>query len=209
MKLIKYTNIKRLFDILISLSLLVIFSPLFILFFLISLSKRDQPFLFSQSRIGKNYKLFKCYKFQTMKSNSYELLEELFEKDPAIKKTYIENFKLKNDPRITKVGKVLRKTSLDEIPQLINILRGEMSLIGPRPIVSEEIKKYGIHMNRVLSIKPGLTGLWQVSGRNNISYKKRIKLDRYYVKNYNFWLDFKILLRTIIIIAIPINNGSY
>jgi len=144
-----------------------------------------------------------------MKSNSYELLDELFEKDPAIKKTYIENFKLKNDPRITRIGKVLRKTSLDEIPQLINILRGEMSLIGPRPIVSEEIKKYGIHMNKVISIRPGLTGLWQVSGRNNISYKKRILLDRYYVKNYNFWLDFKIFLRTIIIIAIPINNGSY
>ena len=209
MKKIKYPQIKRLFDILISLILLVIFSPLFILFFLKSLFKRKQSFLFYQSRIGKNYKSFNCYKFQTMKSNSYELLDELFEKDPAIKKTYIENFKLKNDPRITRIGKVLRKTSLDEIPQLINILRGEMSLIGPRPIVSEEIKKYGIHMNKVISIRPGLTGLWQVSGRNNISYKKRILLDRYYVKNYNFWLDFKIFLRTIIIIAIPINNGSY
>tara|TARA_B100001287_G_C22282070_1_gene344337 strand:- start:8 stop:442 length:435 start_codon:yes stop_codon:yes gene_type:complete len=144
-----------------------------------------------------------------MKSNSLELLEELFEKDPNIKKAYIENFKLKNDPRITKLGKILRKTSLDEIPQLINILRGEMSIIGPRPIVSEEINKYGIHMNKVISIRPGLTGLWQVSGRNNLSYKKRILLDIYYVKNYDFWLDLKIFLKTIVIILIPINNGSY
>ena len=209
MKKIKYAQIKRFFDIFISLILLVIFSPLFIFFFFESLVKRKKSFLFSQARIGKNYKLFSCYKFQTMKSNSNKLLEELFENDPNIKKTYLENFKLKNDPRITRTGKILRKTSLDEIPQLINILRGEMSLIGPRPIVSEETKKYGIHMNKVISIRPGLTGLWQVSGRNNLSYKKRILLDRYYVKNYNFWLDLKIFLKTIIIILIPINNGSY
>ena len=143
-----------------------------------------------------------------MKYNSAELLKELFEKDANIKKKYIEDFKLKDDPRITRSGKLLRKTSLDEIPQLINILKGDMSLIGPRPIVLEEVEKYGIHMNKVISIKPGLTGLWQVSGRNNLSYKKRILLDRYYVKNYNFLLDFKIFLRTIIIIAIPINNGA-
>ena len=209
MKKIKYSQIKRLSDISFSLILIIIFSPLFFLFFLKSLINKKEIFLFSQLRVGKNYKLFNCYKFQTMSSNSSELLDQLFEKEPSIKKTYIENFKLKNDPRITRIGKVLRKTSLDEVPQLINILKGEMSLIGPRPIVSEEIKKYGIHMNKVISVKPGLSGLWQVSGRNNISYKKRIILDRYYVKNFNFWLDFKIFLRTIIIIAIPINNGSY
>lgn len=159
--------------------------------------------------MGKDYSFFKCYKFETMKSNSDQLLENLLEKDSNIKRKYLENYKLENDPRITNVGKFLRKTSLDEIPQLINILLGEMSLIGPRPIVYEEMKNYGIHMNKVLSVKPGLTGLWQVSGRNNLSYKKRVLLDRYYVKNYDFWLDFKIFLRTIIIILVPINNGAY
>ena len=138
-----------------------------------------------------------------------DILENLLMKDSVLKKEFEENYKIKNDPRITPIGKFLRKTSLDELPQFMNVLRGEMSIIGPRPIVKEEKKKYGKNLKKVLLIKPGITGLWQVSGRNNLTYKRRILLDLNYVENYNFIMDLRILLRTFGVILFPLDRGAY
>ena len=130
-------------------------------------------------------------------------------KDSLLKKEFEETHKIKNDPRITTIGKLLRKTSLDELPQFINVLKGEMSIIGPRPIVKEEKKKYGKNLKKVLSIKPGITGLWQVSGRNNLTYKRRVMLDLNYVENYNLIMDLRILLRTFGVVLFPLDRGAY
>ena len=144
-----------------------------------------------------------------MYPDAEHILENLIMENNLLKKEFEENHKLKNDPRITYIGKFLRKTSLDEIPQFINVLRMEMSIVGPRPIVKEEIKKYGSSISNVLSIKPGITGLWQVSGRNNLSYKKRVLLDCEYVKNINLLLDIRIILRTFGVIFFPRDRGAY
>ena len=169
-----YKLIKHLFDILFSLLILVVFIPLFlIIIFLIKLSSRG-PIFFLQERIGKNNVPFKCIKFRTMYPEAKDILKNLLNKDEKIKKEFEETHKIKNDPRITSVGKLLRKTSLDELPQFINVLRNEMSIVGPRPIVKAEKKKYGKNLIKLLSIKPGITGLWQVSGRNNLTYKKEL-----------------------------------
>ena len=138
-----------------------------------------------------------------------DILENLLMNDSILKKEFEETHKIKNDPRITNIGKLLRKTSLDELPQFINVLRGEMSIIGPRPIVKDEKKKYGKNLKKVLLIKPGITGLWQVSGRNNLTYKRRILLDLNYVENYNFIMDLRILLRTFGVILFPLDRGAY
>ena len=138
-----------------------------------------------------------------------DILENLLIKDSLLKKEFEETHKIKNDPRITPIGKFLRKTSLDELPQFMNVLRGEMSIIGPRPIVKEEKKKYGKNLKKVLLIKPGITGLWQVSGRNNLTYKRRVLLDLNYVENYNLLMDLRILLRTFGVILFPLDRGAY
>tara|TARA_B100000212_G_scaffold335273_1_gene307015 strand:+ start:21 stop:455 length:435 start_codon:yes stop_codon:yes gene_type:complete len=138
-----------------------------------------------------------------------DILQNLLKKDNKIKREFEETHKIKNDPRITKIGKLLRKTSLDELPQFINVLRNEMSIVGPRPIVKAEKKKYGKNFKKVLTIKPGITGLWQVSGRNNLSYKKRVNLDLNYVKNYNLLMDIRILIRTFGVILFPLDRGAY
>ena len=130
-------------------------------------------------------------------------------KDSFLKKEFEETHKIKNDPRITTIGKFLRKTSLDELPQFINVLRGEMSIIGPRPVVKEEKDKYGKNFKRVFSIKPGITGLWQVSGRNNLTYKRRVMLDLNYVEDYNLLMDLRILIRTFGVILFPLDRGAY
>ena len=204
-----YKFIKNLFDLLFSLLFLIAFLPLFLIIsLLIKLSSRG-PIFFLQKRIGKNNIPFKCIKFRTMYPESKDILENLLIKDSLIKKEFEETHKIKNDPRITTVGKLLRKTSLDELPQFINVLRGEMSIIGPRPIVKEEKKKYGKNLKKVLLIKPGITGLWQVSGRNNLTYKRRVMLDLNYVKNYSLIMDFRILIRTFGVILFPLDRGAY
>tara|TARA_B100001248_G_C27359978_1_gene445904 strand:+ start:1046 stop:1480 length:435 start_codon:yes stop_codon:yes gene_type:complete len=137
------------------------------------------------------------------------ILQNLLKKDKKIKREFEETHKIKNDPRITTIGKLLRKTSLDELPQFINVLRNEMSIVGPRPIVKDEKKKYGKNLKKVLSIKPGITGLWQVSGRNNLTYKRRVMLDLNYVRNYNFLMDIRILIRTFGVILFPLDRGAY
>ena len=204
-----YKFIKIIFDLLFSLLFLIAFSPLFLIIsLLIKLSSRG-PIFFLQKRIGKNNIPFKCIKFRTMYPESKDILKNLIKKDSVLKKEFEETHKIKNDPRITPIGKLLRKTSLDEIPQFINVLRGEMSIIGPRPIVKEEKKKYGKNLKKVLLIKPGISGLWQVSGRNNLTYKRRVLLDLNYVENYNLIMDLRILFRTFGVILFPLDRGAY
>ena len=137
------------------------------------------------------------------------LLDEMMAQSEDLRQEFSENFKLKEDPRITKIGKFLRITNLDEFPQFINVLKGEMSVVGPRPLVPEEIERYGRHIDRVLTIRPGITGLWQVSGRNDIPYEQRIKIDVSYVKHRSFWLDLQIICKTILLTMMTKNNGAY
>ena len=144
-----------------------------------------------------------------MHPEAQDILENLINTNEKLRKEFEETHKLKNDPRITQIGKFLRKTSLDEIPQFLNVLKMEMSIVGPRPIVREEIKKYGDSYKKVISIKPGITGLWQVSGRNNLSYKRRVHLDCIYVDYKNFLLDTRIIIRTFGVILFPNDRGSY
>ena len=204
-----YKFIKIIFDLLFSLLFLIAFSPLFLIIcLLIKLSSRG-PIFFLQKRIGRNNIPFKCIKFRTMYPEAKDILENLLLNDSDFKKEFEATHKIKNDPRITAIGKLLRKTSLDELPQFINVLRGEMSIIGPRPIVKDEKKKYGKNLKKILLIKPGITGLWQVSGRNNLTYKRRVSLDLNYVENYNLLMDLRILLRTFGVILFPLDRGAY
>ena len=204
-----YRLLKKFFDLLFSLLFLIFSLPLFLIIsLLIKLSSRG-PIFFLQERIGKNNLPFKCIKFRTMYPEAKDIMENILMKDKNLKKEFEETHKLKNDPRITSIGKLLRKTSLDELPQFINVLKGEMSIVGPRPIVKDEKKKYGENLKKVLAIKPGITGLWQVSGRNNLTYKKRVMLDLNYVKNYNLLMDINILIRTFGVILFPLDRGAY
>ena len=204
-----YKTFKNLFDFLFSIFFLMASLPFFIIIsLLIKLSSRG-PIFFLQERIGKNNIPFKCIKFRTMHPEAKDILENLLMKDEKLKIEFEQNHKIKNDPRITIIGKILRKTSLDELPQLINVLKNEMSIVGPRPIVRNEKKKYGRNFNKVLSVRPGITGLWQVSGRNNLTYKTRVKLDLNYIENYNFLMDIRILIRTIGVILFPLDRGAY
>jgi undecaprenyl-phosphate galactose phosphotransferase len=182
-----------------ALCLLLLASPVFIVLSL--LIRRDGgPVFFGHKRLGKNGQIFKCWKFRSMVPNAQDVLKDLLARDPAAKEEWERDFKLKNDPRITRIGRILRKTSLDELPQLLNILCGEMSLVGPRPIVDDERKYYGDKISHVLSVSPGITGLWQVSGRNDTSYAERVYLDGWYVDNRSLRNDLVILFRTAIVV---------
>lgn len=163
--------------------------------------------IYTQERIGRDGKKFTLYKFRTMVPGADTLLKKCLEEHPELAREWKENQKIRHDPRITVLGKFLRKTSLDELPQLINIIKGDMSLVGPRPIVEEEAEKYGKHFVEYCETRPGLTGLWQVSGRNNTTYSQRVAFDRYYVRNWRPGLDWYILLKTIP--AVIKGNGSY
>jgi Undecaprenyl-phosphate galactose phosphotransferase WbaP len=155
------------------------------------------PVIYRHSRIGRGGIPFDCLKFRTMVPDSDRVLKEVLARDPAARREWARDRKLKDDPRITAVGRFLRKTSLDELPQLWNVFRGEMSLVGPRPVVSDELKKYGCKVRHYLTVTPGLTGLWQVKGRNNTTYRRRVALDTYYARHQSLWLDVYILLRTV------------
>ncbi len=204
-----YKFLKKIFDLLFSSIFLICSLPLFLIIsFFIKLSSRG-PIFFAQERIGKNNIPFKCIKFRTMYPEANDILENILLKDDKLKREFEATHKLKNDPRITTIGKLLRKTSLDELPQFFNVLRGEMSIVGPRPIVEAEINKYAENFKKVSSIKPGITGLWQVSGRNNLTYKRRVMLDLIYVENYNLLMDLRILLRTFGVILFPLDRGAY
>ena len=200
---------KRLFDIVFSLAVLIFFSPVYLLLALLIAVGSSGPIFYVQERVGKNYRRFECIKFRTMVVNADELLMEMIETSPQLRQEFEDNFKLKYDPRITWIGHFLRVTSLDEFPQFWNVLMGDMSVVGPRPLVVEELPRYGSHIDRVLTIRPGITGLWQVSGRNDIPYPQRVRMDLYYANARNFWMDLWIVVKTIGVVVFPKNNGAY
>ena len=204
-----YKTIKRILDFVFSFLLIIFLIPLLLLIVIIIKINSKGPILFTQKRIGKNNITFYCYKFRTMHHESKYLLKEILIKNPNFKSEFSESRKIINDPRITKIGKFLRFSSLDELPQIFNVLTGDMSLIGPRPIVKSEIKKYGNDFKKVFSNKPGISGLWQVSGRNKLSYNKRVELDIFYSENISFRLDIKIFLKTIFVILFPSGKGAF
>ena len=190
-------RIKRFLDIIGAIAGILIFSPVFLLVFLcLVLSNRGQ-IIFSQVRVGKNNQLFRCFKFRTMINNADTVLETILQTDPKAAQEWRENQKLTNDPRITKLGNFLRRTSLDELPQFFNVLIGDMSLVGPRPIVPDERIRYGNHYSSYLAVKPGLTGSWQVSGRNDTTYARRVQMDVDYAQNWSLINDVKIIVMTI------------
>ena len=201
--------IKRAGDIVFSLLVLSLGAPLFlVLAVLVKASSKGSVF-YSQRRIGRGYKGFGCLKFRTMRKDADRVLAAVLAADPALKAEFERDFKLKNDPRITPIGTFLRRSSLDELPQFINVLKGQMSVVGPRPIVWDELERYGRAMDEVLAVRPGLTGLWQVSGRNNLSYDTRVQLDLRYARRRTFWLDLRIILRTVGVILLPMDRGAY
>ncbi len=204
-----YLFIKTLFDIIFSSMVIILGSPLFLLISLLIKFSSRGPIFYYHKRVGKNFKSFYCIKFRTMHPEADDIFKTLLETNEEIKQEFEKTHKLKNDPRITNIGKFLRKTSLDELPQFLNVLKMDMSVIGPRPIVKKEIKKYGKQINKVLSINPGITGLWQVSGRNNLSYNKRVYLDSLYVDSLNFIMDLRIIIRTFGVLLFPMDRGAY
>lgn len=198
--------LKRTFDIVSSLAIVAILSPLFIT--LACLVKRDGGnAIYGHERIGRNGRKFKCLKFRSMVLNSKDVLAQLLATNPEARAEWEKDFKLKDDPRVTKVGAFIRKTSLDELPQLWNVLKGEMSLVGPRPIINEELERYAENVEYYLLAKPGMTGLWQVSGRNDVDYDTRVYFDAWYVKNWSLWNDIAILFKTVNVVLK--RDGAY
>jgi lipopolysaccharide/colanic/teichoic acid biosynthesis glycosyltransferase len=200
---------KRAFDISFSLAVLGLGLPIYLLLAACVYAASPGPVFFSHKRVGRNRRSFGCMKFRTMVPNADKKLKDLLDKSPEMRREFEETFKLKNDPRVTWIGKFLRVTSLDELPQFINVLKGEMSVVGPRPLVKDELSRYGESIDYVLSVKPGVTGLWQVSGRNDVSYEERVQLDVSYVKRRNFAMDISLVLKTVGVVVAPKNNGAY
>ena len=189
---------KRTIDIIGGLFGVLLLIPLTIFVAILNFINKDKgPIFYCQDRIGKNGKHFKMFKYRTMVTNADEKLEKLLQEDEEARQEWYENRKLKNDPRITKIGKILRKTSLDEFPQFLNVLRGDMSIVGPRAVVDGEIEKFGIYKKDVLSVKPGITGYWAANGRSNTTYEERVFMEHKYIREFSIWMDIKILLRTV------------
>jgi len=203
-KRIFYHFFKKLFDELLSIIAIILLFPLFIIIaILIKIDDPKGPVLYSQIRIGKNGRLFKMYKFRSMVVNADRKLKKLLkynEVDGAM-------FKMKNDPRVTKIGRIIRKYSIDELPQLLNVIKGDMSLVGPRPPLEREVENYTEYDKQRLLVIPGCTGLWQVSERNNVGFHEMVELDIEYIDNANMWIDIQILLKTIWIMIVP--NSAY
>ena len=192
--------IKRTIDILAGIVGTILLVPITIGIYIARkiLKEDDGPIFYEQLRIGKNGKEFKIYKYRSMVMHADEKLWEYLNQNEEAREEYFQYKKLKNDPRITKLGKFLRRTSIDEFPQFINILKGDMSLVGPRPYLYREKEDMENKYQQIITVKPGLTGLWQVSGRSGVTFEGRIAMDINYIKNRNLWLDFKILLKTIL-----------
>jgi Undecaprenyl-phosphate galactose phosphotransferase WbaP len=188
--------LKRVFDVFAALVLLVL-GALPLLYIALRIRRDGGPAIFAHKRVGQTGKVFPCFKFRTMQVDAEERLRELLANDPAARAEWEREFKLRNDPRITPIGQFLRRTSLDELPQLFNVIRGEMSLVGPRPVIRAELARYGDDVDYFLMVRPGMTGLWQVSGRNDTGYDTRVYLDTWYVKNWSLWYDIAILFKTI------------
>lgn len=199
-KKIMYNFIKRTIDAIGALIGIIILIPATIIIYLArKILKEDKgPLFYEQLRYGKNGKVFRLYKFRSMCIGADKKLKEYLENNEEARKEFEKTHKLQNDPRITKIGNFLRKTSLDELPQMINILRGDMSFVGPRPVVEKEVEEYGTNKDKFLSVRPGLTGYWQVNGRSNTTYEERMEMELYYVDNCSLWLDIKIFFKTFI-----------
>lgn len=193
-----YQGIKRFFDILIGIIGTVCILPLAFIIKAVSIYNRDyKSIFFKQKRLGKDGNVISIYKFRTMIPNAEEVLHKWLDENESIRDEYYRTRKLENDPRITKIGKILRITSLDEFPQFINIFKGDMSLIGPRPVVLDEADNYGRNKSKFLSVRPGLTGYWAANGRSNTTYNERMRMELFYVDHYSFILDLKIMFLTI------------
>ncbi len=197
--------VKMLFDQFVAVLLLVVLSPLFLALALL-IRADGGPALFGHRRIGENGRSFRCFKFRSMVTDADVVLQQVLKTDPQANLEWRATHKLYNDPRITPIGRVLRRTSLDELPQLLNVVRGEMSLVGPRPIIDAEVPRYGRDISYYFEAKPGITGLWQVSGRSNTTYEHRVRLDVWYVRNWSLWHDIAILMKTLP--AVLTKNGA-
>jgi Undecaprenyl-phosphate galactose phosphotransferase WbaP len=199
--------LKRTFDLFASIIGLICICPALIAVAILIYLSSPGPVIFAHNRTGKDGKVFPCYKFRSMITNAQEVLEQHLAQNPAAKEEWDRDFKLKDDPRITKIGHFIRKTSIDELPQLFNVIKGEMSLVGPRPIIDKEISKYGAYINDYYLGRPGITGFWQVSGRNDVDYESRVQMDSWYVRNWSFWLDIVLLLKTVGVVLY--RKGAY
>lgn len=189
-----YKVSKRILDIVLSVvGLIIAFLPMVVIALLIKLESPG-PAIYIHHRIGKNGKPLPLLKFRSMRMDADKMIDNF---SPEQKAEWLENFKLDNDPRITRIGRFLRKSSIDELPQLVNVLKGELSIVGPRPVVEEELEKYGDQRAKFLSVTPGLTGYWQAYARSNCTYEKRVEMELYYVDNANFWWDIKIIFATV------------
>jgi exopolysaccharide production protein ExoY len=198
--------IKRFVDVIGAIVLGVVFMPL-IMVIVFMLRKGGGPVIYVHRRVGRGGRMFPCLKFRTMVPNADQRLRDLLERNPELQAEWVRDHKLRHDPRVTRLGRFLRRTSLDELPQLVNVLRGEMSLVGPRPVVREELLRYGKSVGTYLAARPGITGLWQVTGRNDTDYRRRVVLDTYYVRNQNLFLDLYILAKTTGVVLG--GNGAY
>lgn len=190
-----YLIVKRLFDVICSLLAIIILSPVLLVVAIIVKVTSPGPVIYRQHRVGMHGRDIYLYKFRSMVENADRLIDSF---TPEQKKEYYENFKLEHDPRVTGIGRFLRKSSIDELPQLLNIFKGEMSFVGPRPIVEEELANYGTDRDLFLSVKPGLTGYWATHGRSNTSYEERMRLELYYVEHASLWLDIRIFILTFV-----------
>ena len=190
-----YLVLKRIFDFIAALIGIILLSPIFLIISILIRRDSKGPIVFGHVRKGLHGRDIKVYKFRTMYENSKEIFENFTEEQ---KREFYINFKLDNDPRITKIGEFLRKTSLDELPQIFNILKGDMSIVGPRPIVEAEIEKYGKYADKLFSVVPGLTGYWQANGRSDTTYEERVDMDMYYIDNRSISLDLKIIFKTFV-----------
>ncbi|MCJ8145224.1 sugar transferase [Ancylobacter sp. A5.8] len=188
---------KRILDVCIAATAGVLLSPVIMMTAVLIKASTDGPVVFAHRRVGFGGREFYCYKFRTMVCDAERVLQEHLRADPAAAEEWQLTRKLENDPRVTFIGRILRNSSLDELPQLLNVLRGEMSCVGPRPIVRDEIALYGQMAEHYMSVRPGMTGAWQVSGRSRLSYAERVAIDADYVRNWSFWTDVAIILRTI------------
>lgn len=198
---------KRCFDIAAAASALIILLPLLLTLALSIWLLLGRPILYSHPRLGKDGKKFRCLKFRTMVKDGDAVLRNYFLSNPEGRIEWETTRKLRQDPRVTPLGRILRLTSADELPQLLNVIRGDMSLVGPRPITEDEMSHYGAVIQDYVRTRPGLTGLWQVSGRNDLSYETRVALDQHYLLNWSFWLDLQIIFRTIP--AVLRSTGTY
>lgn len=205
---IRHLPLKRTFDIVFSCLVLLLIFPLFMAIAIIIRLTSKGPAIYAHTRIGRGGKSFNCLKFRSMYADADSRLQQILQNDPIRAAEWEQCHKLKNDPRITPIGHFLRKTSLDELPQFLNVLKGDLSVVGPRPVVEAEVKKYlKEKAGKILSIRPGITGLWQVSGRSNTSYANRIALDEYYIENHSFLLDLQLVLKTVPVMLM--RKGAY